>query len=120
MLLNLSNHPSTKWLPQQITAAKVEFVSIEDLAFPNVPPAATEMELDSLVDKYVEIILVKKPTAVHLMGEMTFTFRLVTHLKAAGIHCIASTTNRTVEERDGKKIVQFEFVQFRAYYALLK
>jgi hypothetical protein len=55
------------------------------------------------------------PQAVHLMGEMTFTFRLVTMLQAAGIPCIASTTHRTVEERDGKKIVQFEFVQFRPY-----
>lgn len=32
-----------------------------------------------------------------------------------GIPCIASTTERIAEERDGQKVVTFRFVQFRGY-----
>jgi hypothetical protein len=49
------------------------------------------------------------------MGEMTFTFTLVKKLKQAGIPCLASTMERLVKEEDGKKIVEFKFVQFREY-----
>ena len=115
MLLNLSNHPSIKWLPEQTAAAKKQFSTIEDLPFPPISPTANETELDSLATEYLEMIVAKNPQAVHLMGEMTFTYRLVNLLKNARIACIASTTNRIVEDRDGKKIVQFEFVQFRGY-----
>jgi|GEM_PF-3991543 hypothetical protein len=31
------------------------------------------------------------------------------------IPVVASTSERTVEEREGEKIVRFNFVQFRAY-----
>jgi len=71
--------------------------------------------MQSLVQEYFETIQAMQPAAVHLMGEMTFTFALVQKLKSAGIPCVASTTHRRVEERGGKKIVQFEFVQFRPY-----
>jgi hypothetical protein len=56
-----------------------------------------------------------KPDAVHIMGEMTFTFALVNLLKEVGIKCIASTTKRNVEEIDGKHVSTFQFVQFREY-----
>jgi hypothetical protein len=115
MLLNLSNHPSQNWTTKQLVTAKNTYGRLLDMRFPNIPPELLGNELDDLVEEYLLAILKDKPKAVHLMGEMTFTFRLVTRLKAAGIACIASTTNRIVEERDGKKIVQFEFVQFRAY-----
>jgi len=36
-------------------------------------------------------------------------------LKAAGIPVLASTTERLVEEKDGKKVVAFRFVRFREY-----
>jgi hypothetical protein len=85
------------------------------MSFPNIPPELVGIELDELVETYASKIKAENPQAVHVMGEMTFTYRLVNHLKANDILCIASTTNRIVEEKDGKKIVQFQFVQFRAY-----
>ena len=115
MLLNLSNHPSSRWPVEQVAAAQQQYGSVTDLPFPHVPPEATADEVQQLAEEYYQQIKKTKPQAVHLMGEMTFTFRLVTMLQAVGIPCIASTTHRTVEERDGKKIVLFEFVQFRHY-----
>lgn len=115
MLINLSNHPATKWTTTQRAAATELYGEIKDLPFPNIPPAMSATELDELVNEYHEKVNAHKPAAVHLMGEMTFTYRLVNQFKKQGLTCIASTTNRTVEERDGKKIVLFEFVQFRVY-----
>jgi len=115
MLLNLSNHPSDRWTDAQQLAAKEEFGTVEDLPFPAIDPTMQAEDLQTLAQHYFETIQSLSPTAVHLMGEMTFTFALVQKLKAAGIPCVASTSHRKVEERDGKKIVQFEFVQFRPY-----
>jgi len=114
-VINLSNHPSNKWTQEQQKNAKKKYGIIEDLAFPNISPQMSKKELDQLVSQYFNLVILKNPMAVHLMGEMTFTFTLVNKLKSAGIKCIASTTNRIVEEKDGKKIVQFQFVQFREY-----
>jgi hypothetical protein len=36
-------------------------------------------------------------------------------LKRKKIPVVVSTTNRIVEEKDGKKIVSFDFVKFREY-----
>lgn len=115
MLLNLSNHPSDRWPDDQQQTAKEQFGPVEDLPFPAIDPAMSTEDLQVLVQEYFNKIQSLTPTAVHLMGEMTFTFALVQKLKAAGIPCVASTSHRKVEERDGKKIVQFEFVQFRPY-----
>ena len=59
-------------------------------------------------------------TAVMLQGEMTFTFRLVTRLKAEGILCLAACSERKVEEcvsdsGEMRKVVVFEFAGFREY-----
>ena len=117
MLLNLSNHPTQRWTDTQLQAAESAYGTIKDRPFPRVPPEADEDELDKLVAELLTEIDALRPElqAVHLMGEMTLTHRLVVALKARGIEVIASTTERTVEERDGKKIVQFQFVQFRSY-----
>jgi hypothetical protein len=115
MLINLSNHPATRWTETQLAAAVNTYSTVTDMPFPNIPPAMNSAELDELTAEYLKKILDKDPQSVHIMGEMTFTFRLVLILKKMKIPCIASTTNRTVEEKDGKKIVQFEFVQFREY-----
>src|SRR5690606_5486998 len=115
MLLNLSNHPSSNWPAEQTTAATKRYGSIEDLPFPNVPPEATSDQVRQLAEQFYNKIRKMDPQAIHIMGEMTFTFALVNMLMAVGYPCLASTTNRIVEERDGKKIVQFEFLQFRSY-----
>jgi hypothetical protein len=115
MLLNLTNHPSSNWSSEQTDLAVEKFAQIIDLPFPSIPPDYSSQELDTLVEKFADRVLTLSPTVVHIMGEMTFTFRLVNLLKANGIPCIASTTSRSTEEKDGIKLSKFVFVQFRDY-----
>ncbi len=117
MLINLSNHPSTAWPESQKAAAQEQFGEIEDWAFPNISPHATAEEVAQLAEDYFRRIAqaTPRPRAVHLMGEMTFTFALVRRLLAAGVRCIASTTERDVVEQEGVKTSRFRFVQFRDY-----
>ncbi len=117
IFLNLSNHPSEQWSDKQLAAAR-EYGDIEDMEFPDIPPGATGEELMNFAEKTAEEILQKAENAditVHVMGEMTFTYRLVSLLKAEGITCVASTTERIVEEKDGLKTSEFRFIKFREY-----
>ena len=114
-LLNLSNHPSSGWTDAQRKAAEKEFGPVEDLPFPSIPPDLEEEALQQLVEEYHDKVLDLAPTAVHIMGEMTFTFALVQRLKEAAIPCVASTTKRLVNEQNGNKVVAFQFVRFRTY-----
>ena len=122
MLINLSNHPSTRWNEKQMNATIEEYGSVQDIQFPNIPPAATTKEVRQMAKTYVQQIreLAKnednQPFAAHVMGEMTFMFRVVKLLRRSGIECVASTTERnTIENDDGSKTFLFNFVQFRAY-----
>jgi len=116
MLINLSNHPSSKWSQAQQEAATEQYGEVEDLPFPNIDPSWTTQEIKALAQEYLAKVKTKQPQAVHLMGEMTFTYALVRLLQAAGISCVASTSERQVIEGDnGQKTVQFTFHQFRAY-----
>ncbi len=117
IFLNLSNHPSSQWEENQIEAAK-EYGEIEDMPFPAILPDATENETQEIAKDYLDKILEKAGNAnitVHIMGEMTFTYALVSLLKAEGITCLASTTNRIAEEQGSKKTSEFHFVRFREY-----
>jgi len=115
MLLNLSNHPSPTWPANQMAAAREQFGEVEDLPFPAIGPDWTTEQVQQLAAEYFDKVVQRRPAAVHLMGEMAFTFALVQQLKAAGIPCLASTSRRDVREEGGQKIVQFQFVQFRPY-----
>ena len=117
MLLNLSNHFTDTWSPEQIAAAKAQFGDIADLAFPHIDPTATTAEVKKIARYYAgEIAATKEVKAVHLMGEMTFVVAVANGLKRRGMPVFCSTTKRTVlGEQDGKKTTQFEFVQFREY-----
>jgi CRISPR-associated Csx2 family protein len=115
-LLNLSNHPSSTWHEQQRDAAKKLYGSIIDLPFPQIDPQDDEDYVHKLALNFLNQIRELKPAAVHLMGELTFTFKLVELLKSHGITVLASTTLRTTQDlSDGTKISKFEFVQFRSY-----
>lgn len=117
MFINLSNHPSDKWGEKQRKAA-AEFGEICDHQFPIIPVNASEKMVRSMAADMAGVISATYgPTAVvHVMGEMGYTHALVTLLKAAGIRCFHSTTERNVTENaDGSKTVVFEFVQFRSY-----
>ena len=119
MLINITNHPLDKWTSKQCTEAKQLFGTIVDIPFPNIDPTVDEQYIASLADDYLGKILTlagKDQITVHLMGEMTFTYALLSRLKQHGIPRVASTTQRIVEERsNGEKVVQFNFVRFRYY-----
>lgn len=116
MFINLTNHPSSGWSEEQKRAAK-EYGEIIDVSFPEIGPDFTSKEVNELADKVVENI--KEMSAhpvVHVMGEMTLTYAIVSRLKAIGITCIASTTKRDTKMMpNGDKISTFKFVQFREY-----
>ncbi len=116
MLLNLSNHPSSSWPEQQIQLANRQYGDIQDMPFPQIDPEADEIAIQNLAVQYLDRILPIHPKAVHLMGELNFTFELVRLLQSHGITAVASTTHRSTQELpDGTKISKFEFVRFRSY-----
>jgi len=121
MLINLSNHPKNTWSEKQLSSALRKYKSIIDLPFPHISPNANSNKIKDKAEIYLIKIfkLIKtspdKHNAVHLMGEFSFVFHLATMLKRKKIPVIVSTTNRIVEEKDGKKIVTFNFIRFREY-----
>lgn len=118
ILINLSNHPQSVWDESQIAAAQV-YGQIVDITFPTINPDAKEKDIADLTQKYGDMIeeqMQHFDVTVHIMGEMTLTYAIVSRMKALGIRCLASTTNRnTITTPDGKKISEFKFVQFREY-----
>lgn len=118
LFLNISNHPSSMWNDRQLAAAAT-YGDVVDIPFPIVAPDADSQELQTLAQDCVKKILSMgdaNSITVHIMGEMTFTFMVVTRLKEMGIRCVASTTERkTYYSDDGTKLSEFSFVKFREY-----
>lgn len=118
LLINLSNHPSADWGTRQRETAEM-YGEIEDMDFPAIPPEAGEREITDLAEEYVSRIEERAETrdvTVHIMGEMTFCYAVITRLQPLGIPCIASTTRRQITEAaDGVKEVHFDFETFRKY-----
>ena len=116
MFINLTNHPSSGWSEEQLKAA-LQYGEIVDISFPIIEPDFTSEDVNELADITIEGILsVDNSPVVHVMGEMTFTYAIVSRLQALGITCVASTTERLVKMMpDGKKVSEFKFVKFREY-----
>lgn len=118
IFINFSNHSLSTWTERQIKAAK-EYGELEEIVFPNINPQFTTEQVQMLATDYVAKILTHYSTenlTIHVMGELTFCFSVVQQLKEKGVRCVASTTERIVEETaDNKKVTQFSFVQFREY-----
>ena len=116
MFINLTNHPSGGWSEEQLAAAH-EYGEIVDIHFPNIEPDFTSSMVNRLADNTIESIkTLGEDVVVHVMGEITYTYAVVSRLKALGITCLASTTERnTIITSDGKKVSEFKFVQFREY-----
>ena len=122
MFINFSNHPSQIWSREQTDAAS-GYGAIADVPFPAVPPDASEEEIQGMAEQScVQIVSViegvkgGEPCAVHIMGEMTLTYAIVSRLLKRGVCCMASTTTREVAtDTDGNKISVFRFVRFRQY-----
>ncbi len=115
MLLNLTNHPSSQWPEKQYNHAIELYEEVQDLPFPQISPSLDSEGLDLLVEEYENKIRKLDPSAIHIMGEMTFIYRLVLRLKSIGFSCVASTTLRVTEQVGQVKTSHFEFVQFRPY-----
>ncbi len=121
MLINLSNHPSSVWKEEQTSAAIREWESIQDIPFPEIDPECGVEELKAVAAGYYDRIvsLIPVPSdrdAVHLMGEMGFTFMLVHKLLVEGYNVVASTTERQVKILpDGTEQRSFAFCRFREY-----
>lgn len=117
--INLSNHSSDNWSAPQIGAAK-KYGEIIDISFPQIPPTADSLEIDRLVNEYLEILSKHEIGAVMLQGEFVFTYRLVKVLKERGITVVCACSERRVQEStdsEGRtqRISVFEFIQFREY-----
>jgi hypothetical protein len=115
IFLNISNHPSSGWSEAQTGAALALAERIEDITFPNVPPAASLAEVEQMaLDLSVEVPV--ETTHALVQGEFTLCFEVVRRLQARGIKCLAATTERQVEiAPDGAKTSTFKFVQFREF-----
>ncbi len=126
MFINFTNHPSGAWSEEQLAAAR-QYGEIYDLPFPVVEPEATEEDIEAMAAAYFKVVrrMIQDaeqtgnsslPHVVHIMGEMTLTFSVVSRLKQEGITCVASTTRREVSTLpDGSKVSTFKFVRLRKY-----
>ena len=119
LLVNLSNHPYKDWSEDQKKAAE-KYGEVQDMAFPEIDPA---MKIDKIkkeiaaaqIDEIKNMCKERRVT-VHIMGEMSYTFYVVSQLKAFGILCICSTSERDTEDLGGgEKKVTFHFKRFRDY-----
>ncbi len=131
---NVSNHPSKNWGKKQIEVAKSlvatsdgedfwEEGEIIDIPFPNISPEASSKEVENIAEEVVA--KVGKPfdcdeqgnrmgrNVVMVMGEFSCAFAITTMLLKKEFPVVVATTERKVEMKEGKKIVEFSFVKFR-------
>jgi hypothetical protein len=128
MFINISNHPSTKWSPEQIAAAEELGGEIVDLGFPQVDPEEDEMYMGIITRDWYKKVLetlgigpldpIPKNTTIHLMGESGFCAALGMGMAKIGCVVVHSTTKRDVVENPetGEKTSVFRFVRFRRTY----
>lgn len=118
LFINLTNHPHSLWDEKQLLEG-CKYGEIFDMSFPAIESDCSSEQIRTLAENYVNRITEHSSyfnITLHIMGEMTFTYAIVSRLKVLGITCLASTTERnTVMTPDGKKISEFKFVQFRKY-----
>lgn len=118
MLINLSNHPYKYWSDEQKEAA-LPYGDVVDLDFPVIDSCGGEEYIHQLANSYLgKIIQLTEgvPCSVHVMGEMTFLYSIVSNLQRLGYHCIASTSERDVTYTESNdKVVGFHFIRFRSY-----
>lgn len=118
ILLNFTNHPSSGWSREQ-KAAAAEYGTVVDIPFPAIDENADTATICSLAEDYKQRLQSygnNKEVTIHIMGEHTLIHSLLCRMQSLGYRCIASTTNRIVEEQpDGSRNVKFCFCKFREY-----
>ena len=117
--INHTNHPSSRWEEGQRQAAET-YGTIIDLPFPRIPADWDAQAVHHLAEENAREILARKPMAVLVQGEFTYTFALVCLLKDAEIAVLSACSERLVNERvdeNGETIREsrFLFRRFRAY-----
>ena len=119
VFINFSNHPSSRWSPEQLAAAE-KIGRVVDEPFPAVPADMDEAGVARLADETAERILAQRPAAVLCQGEFTLAFAVTERLKAKGVTVLAASSDRVIEtERDEngetRKVSVFRFTRFRRY-----
>ena len=117
--INHTNHPSSRWEEGQKREAE-SYGTLVDLAFPAIPPDWSKDEVCRLAEENARTILARKPAAVLVQGEFSYTFALVSILKEAGIPTLSACSERHVSERtdeNGETVREsrFAFRRFRTY-----
>jgi CRISPR-associated Csx2 family protein len=124
LFINLSNHPSTNWDEYQLECAG-EYGEIIDFVFPAVDPNASSYEIEELAENLIQELdrlaelRDSSIKAIHIMGEHTLSYTLVSKLQKRNITCLASTTERMVTQNGDEKVSVFKFISFRTYPELL-
>lgn len=127
LLINISNHPSSKWAEEQ----KSGWDMIVDIPFPDIPPelGAEDKEYQDLLNKTLmainanvanaEMLLYPEKVDVYLMvqGEFSFCYSLVSAMRWTCRIVIPTTKREAVEEiqpdSSVKKTTIFKFVRWR-------
>ena len=118
--VNLSNHPSSRWSQQQLSAAQA-LGTVIDIPFPAIDPTATTQEISAAAAQVLAQILTLDAPVVMVQGEYTFTYQLVRLLEAKGIRAVAGCSRRITHEQTDEtgatvKTSEFIFEGFRDYY----
>ena len=113
-LLVVSNHPPEKWSDEQ----KKGWDTIDHIPFPNVPPTFSWEDVFTLsipiLNKMQEWKTKHREGKISIQGEATLVSIVLDVMKNVDRHCfVFPTTERVVEEKDGKKISTFKFVRWR-------
>lgn len=117
-LINLSNHPSTKWEESQ----KNGWDEIYDIPFPSINPYDDIPEIYNLavtyfynVKSFIQSNSINKTMNYYCMlqGEFTFCYILYPMLREILSGIVIPTTERIVVEEGDKKISTFKFVRWR-------
>ena len=117
--INHTNHPSDRWDEPQRRAAEVYGV-VRDLPFPAIPASWGEAEVMQRAEENARAIIAFHPAAVLVQGEFTYTYALVTLLKAAGLIVLSACSERHVKGHSAEsgaivRTSQFVFCRFRTY-----
>lgn len=118
ILLNVSNHPSSKWESKQIEASKEYGSHIIDIPFPQLKKDSNREKCCSeLVESILNYVKEsKKVVTVHIMGEMALTFHVVNQLQSMGIPCVSSFSERvSIEKGLNTKESSFNFEYFTSF-----
>lgn len=116
--VNYSNHPSSFWSQKQLETAQC-YGDVIDMPFPDISPDLSEEDIEKLAGEEVKGILSQNPSCVLCQGEFTFTYRIISQLKANHVKVVAACSERKAIEKveNGKtiKMAEFEFRGFREY-----